>query len=202
VQIGSVGQIALVAENGSTIDFPPADFGWGFDFNPTVEPIRVVAGMLNFRINSNSGTAVDGNGAAAGVQPDTNLVSGGLDASGAAYTSGAEPFAGVTTLYTLLASSFTIQAPANSGTLPPTPILGITGLGEWVGGFDIPATVRAPAADAPVTSGSAFLGGTSLSAGTRLWQVNLVSGAGTDLGLIGNGSVALGGLTVGQATVR
>jgi hypothetical protein len=110
----------------------------------------------------------------------------------------------VTTLYTLLTSSFTIQAPANSGTLPlpPTPILGITGLGEWVGGFDIPATVRAPAADAPVTSGSAFLGGTSLSAGTRLWQVNLVSGAGTDLGLIGNGSVAPGGLTVGQATVR
>ena len=43
---------------------------YGFDFNPAADRLRVVSGAQNARINPNDGTAVDGDAAQAGVNPD------------------------------------------------------------------------------------------------------------------------------------
>ena len=58
--IGATGQIAFVALDGVTpVDLPAAG-GYGFDFNPTVDRVRVVTNTgLNFRINPNTGAPVD-----------------------------------------------------------------------------------------------------------------------------------------------
>lgn len=46
---------------------------YGFDFNPAADRLRVVSGTQNSRINPNNGAAVDGDMAAAGVNPDGTL---------------------------------------------------------------------------------------------------------------------------------
>lgn len=46
---------------------------YGFDFNPAADRLRVVSGTQNSRINPNNGAAVDGDAAAAGVNPDGTL---------------------------------------------------------------------------------------------------------------------------------
>ena len=59
----------LTAARRSTLP-DPATVGWGFDFNPAADRIRVVAGSLNFRVNPNTGAAVDGdNGGDASPAP-------------------------------------------------------------------------------------------------------------------------------------
>ena len=56
------GQVAFVDGSGTPVDLPAAASGYGFDFNPTVDRIRVVTDSgLNFRLNPVNGTAVDGN---------------------------------------------------------------------------------------------------------------------------------------------
>ncbi|HEY0710354.1 MAG TPA: DUF4394 domain-containing protein [Polyangia bacterium] len=82
--------------------FTPALEGvqFGFDFNPTVDRIRVTSNTgQNLRLHPDMGTVVDGDANAMGVQPDTALTAG--SAIGAvAYTNS---FAGATTttLYAL-----------------------------------------------------------------------------------------------------
>ena len=72
----SAGLVAYVDGTGAPVDLPPAATGYGFDFNPTVDRIRVVTGSgLNLRINPNDGNPVDGNLAnmaspPAGINPD------------------------------------------------------------------------------------------------------------------------------------
>ena len=59
----------------------------GFDFNPTVDRIRVVAtNNANYRLNPNNGTIVDGDPNTAGTQPDTNLNGQAGTYSATAYT--------------------------------------------------------------------------------------------------------------------
>ncbi len=113
-----VGAASGVANgSGTPIDLAGAT-AFGFDFNPTVDRIRVVSNNgLNFRLNPNDGTVVGGaldaaiNGLPAGSQ---GLV-------GAAYTNSygqALDGSGVTTLYTLdpVSDMLFIQNPANGGT--------------------------------------------------------------------------------------
>src|SRR4029077_16274931 len=51
---GTAGQIAYVDAAGAAVDLPAATAGYGFDFNPTVDRVRVTTGTgLNFRVNPN-----------------------------------------------------------------------------------------------------------------------------------------------------
>jgi Domain of unknown function (DUF4394) len=88
--VGAVGQVAFVDGVGSTIDLPIIGFGYGFDFNPTVDRIRVVTGSgLNFRVNPITGSPIDGNGFISGTNPDgpiNGLPAGSTGVGAAAYT--------------------------------------------------------------------------------------------------------------------
>ncbi|MEK6789145.1 MAG: DUF4394 domain-containing protein [Pseudomonadota bacterium] len=207
--IGTAGSIAFVsATDGVTaVDLPdPATAGYGFDFNPAVDRIRVTTSTgLNFRMNQLTGTPVDGN-AAAGVNPDGGINNNGITGvSGAAYTNSVAGTA-VTTLYALsdVGSQLTIQNMPNDGT-QTVPLLireGATTLAfTSVNGFDIPSDVRISTNNAAVTSGNGFA---ALTVGgvTGLYRINLATGGTTKVGNIGNGALALRGLTVGQTHAR
>ena len=198
---GAPSQIFLTPDGVTLVDLPdPATTGWGFDFNPAADRIRVTAGSLNFRINPNTGTAVDGDMVTSGTQPDTPINSGTTSVDATAYTNNQPNNPNVTTLYTLDAASnqLFIQNPANAGiqTLGQTVTLGGNTLDfTTINGFDIPAGVNAASNGAAVTSGSAFaalnVGGT-----TSLYSINLVNAQATLVGNIGNGTTAVQGLAI------
>jgi Domain of unknown function (DUF4394)/Calx-beta domain len=209
--IGSSGQIALVDGAATPIDLPdPATVGYGFDFNPTADRIRVVTGSgVNFRINPNTGAAVDGDlggspGSVAGTNPDPLINGTTTGVTAAAYTNNFEG-ATVTTLYTLdeANNQLLIQNPANAGTQ-------VNGLGVTLGGsaldfsavsgLDIAPGVSVETAGVSA-SGSAYaaltVGGT-----TSLYRISLASGEATNLGAVGAGATALSGLAAWTAPIE
>lgn len=147
----AVGTTFTTALSGTT---------FGFDFNPTVDRIRVVSNTgQNLRLNPIVGgiAAVDGN-----INPGTPMV------SGSAYTNN---FAGATTttLFNIDVASdklFT-QVPPNDGTLAEVGALGINV--EANNGFDIGGT--SGRAYALLTVGST----------TSIYTINLTTGAATAL---------------------
>lgn len=212
--IGSAGQITFVDAAGFPVDLPdPATTGYGFDFNPTVDRIRVIVGSgLNFRVNPNTGAPVDGDlggaaGSVAGINTDgsqNGLSSGSTGATGAAYTNsfGQSLTGGVTTLYTLDATSHSlyIQNPANVGTQtnPRAITLGGSQLNfTGIGGFDIASTV-AVAASGTAAIGDGWMIGT-VGGITSIFRLNLATGAATSLGTLGAGSSAVAGLVLWAA---
>lgn len=104
---------ALTADVVQFSDGPILGSNFGFDFNPTVDRIRVVTDAgINFRLNPNTGLIVDGNTAIAGIQPDGTINGGTTTVDATAYTN-SFPNATVTTQYTLDAAtnSLFIQNP-------------------------------------------------------------------------------------------
>ncbi|HEY9379303.1 MAG TPA: DUF4394 domain-containing protein, partial [Jiangellaceae bacterium] len=203
--IGTPGQIVFVDGAGNQIDLPAG--GYGMDFNPTVDRIRITTDSgLNFRINPNNGAAVDGNAGVDGAQPDgaiNGLPAGSTGASANAYTNsfGQSLIGGVTTLYTLdaVSNSLFIQNPPNAGTQTGqvTVTLGGGALDfTSVNGFDIPAGVRVTNSN----SAAAGVGFAGLTVGgvNSLYSINLVSGEATNLGAIGT---QLAGLTLADSPV-
>ncbi|MET0533529.1 MAG: DUF4394 domain-containing protein [Steroidobacter sp.] len=211
--VGTVGQVAYVDGTGAPVDLPLVSAGYGFDFNPTVDRIRVVTGSgLNFRLNPNDGTAVDGNlnntaSPPAGINTDGNINGGPNGSSGvtaAAYTNsfGQSLTGGVTTQYVLDPASNTlfIQNPPNAGTLTQGQAITVSGNAldfTEASGFDIPANIRVTMSATPATG----LGYAALTVGstTRLYSIELSSGRALNLGNLPNG---VSGLAVGQSTVR
>lgn len=131
---------------------------FGFDFNPTVDRIRLVSNTgQNLRLNP-----IDGTLAAA----DGNLNPGTPDVTSAAYTNS---YAGATatTLFTIdtTTNSLFKQDPPNLGTLVSVGALGIDVGGE--NGFDIGGTSNT--AYAALTVGSA----------TKIYSINTSTGATT-----------------------
>ncbi len=137
--LGSTSRVyAINMSNGAATamnatPFLPALSGtnFGFDFNPTVDRIRVVSNTgQNLRLDPNTGmvAAIDGN-----INPITQVV------SGSAYTNN---FAGATTttLYALDANTdrLYMQNPPNAGTLVDVGPLGINITAD--NGFDIGGT--------------------------------------------------------------
>jgi len=196
-QVGvAPGLIAFKDTGGTDIDFPdPATTGYGFDFNPTVDRIRVVAGALNFRANPNTGGPVDTDGVPGNnINPDGAINSGTATVDATAYTN-SQPNVTVTTQYTLDAASNSLylQAPPNNGN--QTLIAGVTLGGSaldftGVNGFDIPTGVDAPGGSQPVTSGAGFallnVGGVS-----GLYSINLVTGEATLIGNVAGKALAV-----------
>ena len=124
-----INQITGVATAVSVTPFSPAINGQvGFDFNPTVDRIRVVSSTdQNFRLNPETG-------AVAGIDKDINPA--GATVTAAAYTNS---FAGTATtiLYDIDVERDVLvkQIPPNEGTLVTVGPLGLQAVGE--AGFDI-----------------------------------------------------------------
>ncbi|WP_234733276.1 DUF4394 domain-containing protein [Tellurirhabdus bombi] len=140
--------------------FTPALSGgdYGFDFNPTVDRIRLVSSMgQNLRLNPETGAVgnIDGT-----LKPGTPTV------SGAAYTNNFAA-ATTTTLYDIDSNTdqLLIQAPPNDGVLTVVGSLGIDVSGA--NGFDIGGT-----------SGTAYAI-LSANGSTGIYRINLSTGAAT-----------------------
>jgi hypothetical protein len=209
----AAGQVAFVDGTGAPVDLPPVASGYGFDFNPTVDRIRVVTGSgLNFRLNPNDGNPVDGNlnntaSPPAGVNTDglINMApSGSTGVAAAAYTNsfGQSLTGGVTTQYVIdpASNSLFIQNPPNAGTLTAPQTITVSGNTldfSEANGFDIPSSVRVTTSAAPAT-GLAFA---ALTVGTttRLYTIDLSTGRAISLGNLPGG---VSGLAVGQSTIR
>lgn len=200
--VGAAGGIAFVTTGGTPIDFPdPATTGWGFDFNPAVDRIRVTAGALNFRITPVNGAGVDlDNNGANGVNPDGAHNGATTTVDAAAYTNNRPNNGNVTTLYELDAASDALlrSTSPNNGTV--TSVAAVTLGGSplnftAVSGFDIDPAVNAPSTNTAVSSGIGYatlnVGGT-----TALYSIDLVSGQATLIGNVGNGSTAVQGLAL------
>ena len=156
----------------------------GFDFNPTVDKIRVTSDAgANIRLNPDDGTL---------LSADTNLTPAGVQVVGSAYTNSSfsafRPTVTELYAYDVGASpdKLWIQRPANAGTLiMPVP----TGLdlGSDLG-FDI-----AGAANVGFVAGTPQ--GRTVS---RLYRLDLDTGRTRLLGRIGNPSYAITGLAAVQ----
>lgn len=143
---------------------------FGFDFNPTVDRIRVVSNTgQNLRLNPIVG------GIAAVDMP---LNPGAPAVSGAAYTNN---FAGATTtvLFDIDAGTDKLytQNPPNNGTLVETGALGVDA--DLSSGFDIGGTSG---------KGYAVL---TVAGTTRLYTINLTTGAATAVGNMPSGARSL-----------
>ena len=207
--IGAAGGIAFVAADGSAVDLPAG--GYGIDFNPTVDRIRITTDSgLNFRINPVTGAPVDGDlggapGSFLGVNTDgaiNGLPAGSTGVSGAAYTNSFAPPGGVTTLYTLdgASNSLFIQNPAGSGTQVSQLLVTLGGSAldfTSVNGFDIPPGVNAGVSGGPAT-GFGFADLTVGGVGS-LYKIDLATGAAIDLGVIGTGAIAFAGLALADS---
>jgi hypothetical protein len=161
---------------------------FGFDFNPTVDRIRVVSDLdQNLRLNPNDGTvtAVDLalNYAAGdpffGLSPNIN---------GAAYANNV-PGALSTTLYVIdsAQNSLAIQNPPNNGTLTTVGLLAIDA--SRFNGFDISGLGGIAYAATPAASGGPA---------ADLYTINLATGGATLRGHIGGApdDFIIKGLTV------
>jgi Domain of unknown function (DUF4394) len=201
-RIDSLSGQATAVGNGP---FAPALAGsaFGFDFNPTVDRIRVVSNVgQNLRLHPDLGTVVDGDAATAGTQPDGALAYDSTTAdgdpidvnagtppliAGAAYTNpDNDPLTG-TTLYVLDAdlNLLAIQAPPNAGVLNTVGEIGFNT--TQLMGFDIGATNQAHAA-LKLVGGSKVKG----CGNSALVTIDLVSGAATVVGVIGSHAPILG----------
>ncbi len=179
--LGSLGNIYLLntstgAATNITTGAPLALMGtsFGFDFNPTVDRIRIVSNTgQNLRANPNDGTL---------SAMDTNLTPGTPNVSAVAY-SNSVPGATTTTLFYI---DFTTDrlynsASPNGGVLTD---LGPLGINVDAGnGFDIGGA-----------SGKAYFAGT-VGGVTSLYTINLTSGAAT---LVGALPAGVTGFTVGN----
>jgi len=168
---------------GSPGAFTLSGVEFGFDFNPTVDRIRVTSeANQNLRLNPDDGslTAVD-----------TPLGPGDPTIVGSAYTNN---FAGAatTTLFAIDSGvdALMIQNPPNGGVLTPVGPLGVS-IGSFVG-FDISGI-----------SGIAYAAFTSPTGGlSQLYTINLSTGAATLVGTIGGGTVVRGlAAPIGNAAV-
>ncbi len=210
-RIGAAGAITYVDASGTTVDLPLPSAGYGFDFNPTVDRIRITTETgLNFRINPVDGTPVDGNLALtpnpAGVNPDgpvRGLPAGSTGVGATAYTNSFGQAAGVTTQYTLDAgsNSLFIQNPPNDGTQTNQIPIRVNGSPldfVAINGFDIPSEVTVTTGNSPVVSGYAFAVLT-VGTSTQLYVINLVNGNATAIGNVNVGATGLAGLALGDA---
>src|SRR5688572_30996347 len=211
VAIGVPGQVAFTTDGVTAVDLPStATSGYGFDFNPVADRVRVTTSSgLNFRINPITGAPVDGDntgltsGTVTGINPDGSINgSGSTGVSGNAYTNNfGQGAGGPTTLYTLDAASnsLLIQNPPNTGTQTmPLPVTLSGGPLDFtnVNGFDLPGRVSVATSNSPATGfGFAVL---TVGSTTSVYQLDLSNAVATSLGTLGPGASPMAGFTLGD----
>ena len=155
-----------------TASFSPAINGTiaGFDFNPTVDRIRLVTSLgQNLRLNPETGTVVMVDGV---LNPGTPMV------VGAAYTNSVAG-AATTTLFGIDLSSQKLvkQDPPNNGTLIEVGSLGVTATGD--AGFDISP------------DNSAALASLTVNNKNNLHYIDINTGKAHKLGTLGKAIIGL-----------
>ena len=181
--IGSTSRIYTInMANGAAVavgdPISPALVGSdiGFDFNPTVDRIRIVTNSgQDLRYNPTNNT----------VTVDGNLNPGSPNVTGAAYTN-SFPGATTTTLYdidTRSSAMLFMQSPPNNGTLVPVGPLNVSI--EGGNGFDIGGTSG---------TGYAMLRADKI---TRLYTINLMTGKATEIAPLAGNPASVRGFTVG-----
>ena len=166
---------------------------FAIDFNPSVDRLRVVTDAdQNLRINPNTGVVVDGDGVAAGTQPDTALAFDAADVNTGKNPNIAEiaydrNFVG-TTQTTLFGIDSNLNALVRIGSVNGTPVSPNAGAVFTVGslGVDPAATVGFEIAADGTAYASLLIKGK-----TKLYTVDLGTGAATEVGLIGKGTTKL-----------
>lgn len=177
--LGSTSRLYIINQNSGaatalgTAPFSPALNGslTGFDFNPTVDRIRVVTSSgQNLRLHPETGAV---------AATDSNLNPGTPNLSAAAYTNN---FSGATTteLFVIDNTSGMLykQDPPNAGTLNAVGSLGISGTISGDGGFDI----------APDGQGFASL---TSNGENHLYLMNVTTGNAQDLGVLSTPIIGL-----------
>lgn len=172
---------------------------FGFDFNPAADRIRVVSNTgQNLRLHPDTGAAVDGDAAVAGVQSDPALGYAADDAharrtpdiAGAAYTYNNQD-SQLTTNYAIdralgvlvMQGSREGATPAVSPNTGQLRTVGPLGLGPLIDvAFDI----------ADVGNTALIAVRTPTNHQTRLHRVDLATGAAQSLGKVGEGTALLG----------
>lgn len=174
--------------------FTPALNGtaFGFDFNPTVDRIRITSDNdQNLRAHPDTGAVVFTDGTLAYAAGDPNA---GADPNvvGSAYINNFVGF-GTTTLYNIDSDLDVLitQTPPNSGTLNTVGPLGIN-VGDNVG-FDVPSGLGPN----QYAFASAVVSGTY-----NLYSINLTTGGAVPVGTIGNGSTAIVDIAVDAPPVN
>ena len=182
---------------------PLSGSAFGFDFNPTVDRIRVVSNTgQNLRAHPDLGTVVDFDAMTPGVQPDGSLGYDATTADGdpvdvnvgalplavaAAYTNPDNDPATGTTLYVIDAdqNALTIQTPPNNGVLNTVGTLGANT--TQLAGFDIAATNQAFAA-------LKLVGGDQVKGcgNSALVSIDLTTGIASVVGVIGTPNPIVG----------
>jgi Domain of unknown function (DUF4394) len=172
---------------------------FAFDFNPTVDRIRVTTNAGdNFRLNPFTGAVA---GADAAINPVGTVVSGAAYTNSFGQTIGA---GGTTTLYTLDATNdaLAIQNPPNNGTQTASKMVTLNGAPldfTTANGFDIASNVRVDTNNV-VAAGKGYalltVGGV-----TNLYSIDLATGVAA---VIGSGSLtgARNGLAVGEGPLQ
>lgn len=164
---------------------------YGMDFNPTVDRLRVVNNADdNLRINPGNGTRAD----SPGNDTDLNPAGALIDAVAYDRNFNGPPLANATTLYAISRSTNALvtiggvnQSPSpNGGAVFSVGALGVSISAANGVGLEV------------FQSRTAFAAFTSAGSGlTGLYAIDLPSGAATLVGLIGDGSIGVGGLTAG-----
>jgi hypothetical protein len=186
----TTGSLTTVSATPITLSLGATTDRVGFDFNPTVDRIRVVSTTgFNYRLNPNDGTL---------AATDGNLTSGPR-ISAAAYTNNSSTASGTTLYdYDAAAGQLYTQNPPNDGTLVATGAA--SGVTSTDGAdFDIYNT-------AGTTTNTAYLaispnGSPTTPSFDNLYTVNLTTGALTSVGRIGLGSNVSGLASFTQAAL-
>ena len=171
---------------------------YGLDFNPVVDRIRVVSEVgENFRLNPDTGAVAGNDGSLAYVAGDPNAGTPST-VTAAAYTNNDTDPATGTTLYDIDSDLgvLAVQNPPNAGGLQTVGSLGLADVPLFAG-FDILGPDDA--AYAVTTAEEAFFGLPALP--SRLYGIDLATGAATDLGLLGDGSLPVTGFALTDGPV-
>ena len=171
----------------------------GFDFNPTVDRIRVVTPSgHNLRLHPDTGAMVDGDATRDGVQPDGALryVVGDVnfgsapDIAGAAYTYNTRDET-ITTNYAIdRARGALVMQGSLEGAVPV--VSPNTGQLRTVGALGLGALTDVAFDISDVANTALIAVRTASEPRTRLHRVDLATGRATDLGQVGDGSALIG----------
>lgn len=185
---------------GAPVPLPAAGGQWGFDFNPTVDRIRVVhESGANLRRHPDTGAAVDGNSAIEGVQDDGALAFDATDANagkpvrigGAGYTYNQQDEK-LTTNYAIdLAQGLLVTQGSKEGVSPA--VSPNTGRLFTVGKLGV--AVSRVQFDISDVRNAAYIS-VDEEGGDALYRVDLISGQATRIARIGRGGLQLRGLAI------
>jgi hypothetical protein len=205
--IGATG--TFVAADGTT-PVPMTGTGFGVDFNPVADRLRIVndAGQ-NFRINPNTGAFIDGDlggspGSVPGLNMDGTIGGAAVAADAAAYTNNLVGV-GSTTLYTLSAAADTlyIQNPPNGGTATLPIVVTVNGSPldfTAANGFDIAPNAFFSLTENGPSGGNGHavltVGGT-----TSLYTIHLTNGTASPVGPIGTGAISIQGFALNAVRI-